>query len=61
MGGFFLRNASLQRREIVGHFGIYYVRWGWTDCGALIALASMVKVDWYDERIFLYCMHGISI
>ena len=28
MGGGFLRNASLQRRELVGHFGINYVRLG---------------------------------
>jgi hypothetical protein len=51
MGGDFLRNASLQRRELVGHFGINYVRLGVRlDYGALITLASMVKVDWYDER-----------
>ena len=28
IGGNFLQNASLQRRELVGHFGINYVRLG---------------------------------
>jgi hypothetical protein len=28
MGGDFLRNASLQRRELVSHFEINYVRLG---------------------------------